>query len=293
MTSFISSICVDDIGVMCDVKTTPGDNFHVERTSGGVGPFGEAEEHLSLGSNPPHPIGVLGEGTIMPWPKGMPHSEETKRKISKGLKGRKWSKEHRRKADEARRGKPLSIEHRKKISLAKIGKSLSEETRRKMSEAHKGRKFSEEHRRNLSKALMGNQRCKGYHRVFSEEIKEKIRRARLNQVFPKEDSSIEIIMQNELNGREYIFKTHVPLLEKYQGDIVINNIVIECDGDYWHNFPDRIERDCIRDRELTEAGYCVLRFWGHEIKSDVKGCVDKIVEVVEDSKVVVGRVTPL
>ena len=59
---------------------------------------------------------------------GKNHSEESKGKMSKALKGRKKA--------------PFSEEHRRKISESLKGKKKSEETRRKMSEAAKGRKKS-------------------------------------------------------------------------------------------------------------------------------------------------------
>ena len=45
------------------------------------------------------------------------------------------------------------------------------------------------------------------------------------------------------------------------------NLVIECDGDYWHKYPVGLERDHIRTKELIEKGFKVLRLWEFEIKS--------------------------
>jgi len=55
----------------------------------------------------------------------------------------------------------------------------------------------------------------------------------------------------------------------YQCDIFIptHNLVIECDGDYWHNYPKGKDVDWIRSDELKEEGFKVLRLWEHEIKS--------------------------
>lgn len=45
------------------------------------------------------------------------------------------------------------------------------------------------------------------------------------------------------------------------------NLVIECDGTYWHSRPGRAENDARRDAKLTAAGYRILRLPEHEIES--------------------------
>ena len=72
-----------------------------------------------------------------------PCSEETKRKISKGNKGKICSEDTLKKMSIAKRN--ISEETRKKMSKPK-----TEETRRKMSEAQRGRKHSEETKRKIS-----------------------------------------------------------------------------------------------------------------------------------------------
>ena len=54
----------------------------------------------------------------------------------------------------------------------------------------------------------------------------------------------------------------------YQCDILVPsmNLVIECDGNYWHKYPVGLERDHIRTKELIEKGFKVLRLWESEIK---------------------------
>lgn len=97
------------------------------------------------------------------WNKGQRQSEETKRKIGEGNRGKgslrpPISEETRQLMSEARKGrpawnkgKPLCEEHRSNLSKATKGKPKSEKAKRNM----RGPK-SEEHKRNLSKALKGN-----------------------------------------------------------------------------------------------------------------------------------------
>ena len=44
------------------------------------------------------------------------------------------------------------------------------------------------------------------------------------------------------------------------------NLVIECDGDYWHKYPIGNDIDHIRTKELLKKGFKVLRLWEFEIK---------------------------
>jgi len=166
------------------------------------------------------------------WNKGTPRSEETKRKISESLKGennphfgKPLSEEHRRKISKALKGTPSWIkgkhhtpETRHKISDSLKGKKLSEDTilkiierlkgihtsaRTEFKKGHepwdKGKQRTREYKQKVSKAMKGQRKSEGH--------KEKLRVARLKQIFPTKDTSIEIAVQNELKRRNIPFKT--------------------------------------------------------------------------------------
>lgn len=85
--------------------------------------------------------------------KGSKQTEETKRKISKGNKGK-------------RKGIKVSEETKEKLRLAHLGKVVSEETKRKMSEAQIGRKKPN---------MIGNKNGSGNKgKVLSDETRKKI-----------------------------------------------------------------------------------------------------------------------
>lgn len=84
----------------------------------------------------------MTDGGEASWIKGKHLSEEHKRKIGDGNKGKKRSEESKRKWSEAHKGKHLSEEHKKKISERMKGRKPSEEAIRKSVEAHKGKKLS-------------------------------------------------------------------------------------------------------------------------------------------------------
>ena len=113
----------------------------------------------------------------------------------------------------------------------------------------------------------------------------KIKEKRLHQKILKKDTKPEIIIQNLLNGMGINFVKHKPITDishKYQCDIFINpNLIIECDGDYYHKYPEGREIDKIRTLELREKGYKVLRFWEKEIHDNIDFCKNKILEMIK------------
>lgn len=121
---------------------------------------------------------------------------------------------------------------------------------------------------------------------INPEIKEKIRRKRLNQVFPTRDTSIEVKMQNALRLSGINFCTHFPFFRKGFGtqmDIALpeRRIAIYCDGDYWHNLLEYKKRDERANKTLEKHGWTVLRFWEHEINEDINLCIESVKEVIE------------
>lgn len=89
--------------------------------------------------------------------------------------------------------------------------------------------------------------------------------------FPVKDTSIEIKIQNYLKQLNIEFFTHqyMHIEHGYQCDILIPsmNLVIECDGTYWHKYPVGRDIDHIRTKELLEKGFKVLRLWEFEINA--------------------------
>lgn len=85
--------------------------------------------------------------------------------------------------------------------------------------------------------------------------------------------------------------------------LVSRRIAIFCDSEFWHGYRwgnrtkaafksnrdywlKKIERNRKRDRkvnkELELSGWIVLRFWEHEISSDVDGCVLRVRQAIKD-----------
>lgn len=122
-----------------------------------------------------------------------------------------------------------------------------------------------------------------YGKKHTEEVKRIIREKRAYQVTPVFDTSIEIKIQNLLKqlGIEYFTHHFISDIEhKYNCDIFIpsTKTIIECDGDYFHANPEfykekelrekqlkQKEFDRLRNKELQEKGYNVIRIWENKI----------------------------
>ena len=107
----------------------------------------------------------------------------------------------------------------------------------------------------------------------------------IGHILPVKDTKIELKIQNFLKqlGIEFFTHQYMHIEHKYQCDILIPsmNIVIECDGDYWHKYPIGNDIDHIRTKELLEKGFKVLRLWEFEIN---RMTIDKFKGRIDNAK---------
>jgi len=139
---------------------------------------------------------------------GCVHSEETKRKISNGNKGKKLSEETRRKISEAAKARtPMSEETKKKIGEANIGRECSEETRKKLSEAHKGLKLgislSKEHIDKMKKTQSNRTKQPMSGKIHSEETKRKISESNKGRILNENQRKSIIESNRKRKGRTH------------------------------------------------------------------------------------------
>ena len=172
-------------------------------------------------------------------------------------------------------------------------KGLTKETDKrlkKQSELLKGKTYEELYGKEKTTEIKRKQRLKKLgckRKPHTEATKRKLRIWRAKQIYPKKDTTIEIKIQGFLKQLNIFFLKHKCIKDikhLYQCDIFIPNmnLVIECDGDYWHNYPDGREIDHIRNREMTSAGINILRMWERDIRrielDDFKDIMEKLNE---------------
>ena len=134
-----------------------------------------------------------------------------------------------------------------------------------------------------------------------KKTKEQIR-YNMQQVKNK-DSKIELMLRKELWSRGLRYRKNVTKIVG-KPDIVFlgKKVVVFCDSEFWHGYHweekkkdfksnqefwiPKIERNIQRDievnKQLTEDGWIVLRFWGRDIKKNCSECADKIEKVLGD-----------
>lgn len=224
-------------------------------------------------------------------------------------------KEKQRKSHLGKKYKTMSEQGRINIGLSKkgipsnkkgksfeemYGKERAEQIKKQRINKILGTKQNEDWKRNRSKALKG----KTYEEIYGiEKAKElklkrakamigfkhtleskmKIKEKRKKQIFPKKNTKIEEKIEYFLKclNKEFYIHYYISEIEHgYQCDFYIPsiNLVIECDGDYWHDYPNGREIDHIRTKELQLKGFKVVRLWEHDIK---KMKIEEFIEKIE------------
>lgn len=120
--------------------------------------------------------------------------------------------------------------------------------------------------------------------IYSEETIEKIRQSTLKQMEEQtfRKTNIEIIMEKFLKSNHINYKYSF-ILQKRQYDFLLvdYNLIIECDGDYWHANPkfypnpadwqiERIKNDHIKNEIAKRNNFKIIRFWEDDIVNNLE-----------------------
>ncbi len=92
----------------------------------------------------------------------------------------------------------------------------------------------------------------------------------------------------ELSGRKILqdlgieFEEQVLMYNKFLVDVVIKNkpIIIQWDGEYWHNKQKRKSLDISQDSYLKKCGYTVIRITDKQIKNNLENVYDYIKKAI-------------
>lgn len=89
------------------------------------------------------------------------------------------------------------------------------------------------------------------------------------------ETSIERDFREELERRNIEFEAQAKV-DRFIADFRIGNIIVECDGTYWHGTDEAKDRDKRKNSTYKKLGYKLFRFTDIQIKGDLISCVDQI-----------------
>ena len=156
------------------------------------------------------------------------------------------------------------------------GIPLTEETKEKLSESHRGKKFSKEHKRKLSDAHTGKKNG-FYGKHHTRETIIKIMDTRLKHPGPFVNTSIEKKVKMQLSKNNIKFKQQYRIESKFYDFFIPDlNLLIETDGNYWHNLPNMVINDKRKDNIALANGYDLIRLKENIINQEDFQVVDFI-----------------
>lgn len=216
--------------------------------------------------------------------------------ISPGNKGKKYedymSKEKIIKVKEAIKNREwnFSPETRYKRSLyAKLHNPMNKP---EIKLKHRKIMDSKEYRENLS--IKTSEGIKNMSIEKKEKHKQKHRELWRNENYRKKhlyNSCIKRTTTIEIKIMEFLNELQIDFIHqyfindikaKYFCDFYIPklNLVIECDGNYWHNYPNGTAKDILRNEQLKLKGYKILRIWEKDIRKmkteNLKEMIDNV-----------------
>lgn len=198
--------------------------------------------------------------------------------------GRKATDEARKNMSLAHLGHKPTEETRRKLSIARLGNTNT-----------KGKKIhTEEHKEVLRQRMRGNQFAKGNpppkhsfkkgiaswnkNIPMSEQVRQKLSVYLKNNPRPKSyylamglkgvirqqefrTTKIEKIVYEYLENQKIQFEKQKLINNKFLVDAYIPkfNLIIECDGDYWHSLPNIIKKDKRKNAYLKKCGFKLIR----------------------------------
>lgn len=181
------------------------------------------------------------------------HSAETKQKLREATRRQFADPEKRKRHAEAVRLKMADPEVLRRLSVAHLGLKRTIEARAKQSMSGKGKKRPPD--TGLRIAAAARERWATY----SPERRREIALVGLRKA-NSPPSSLERIVRALLDTLEIEYEANTRI-GSFFVDILVpsRNLVIECDGTYWHSRPRMIQRDARKNVYLASRGYKVLR----------------------------------
>ena len=200
-----------------------------------------------------------------------PMSKETRKNISESVKKRWQDKSYIEKVKNAHKHK-LPDSWKKNISKGMSGMKRSDETKAKMSTYQSNRPKEVKQKQVESWRKQWNSLSKEEQLKRLEKWIDAGHEAERDGSYLK-PSSIEIKVKEQLDeiGIRYVQQKRVYNGERYFFlDFYVPSLklVIECNGDYWHSLPEKVERDKNLKKYVESTGRKIVFIWEHEINDE-------------------------
>lgn len=104
---------------------------------------------------------------------------------------------------------------------------------------------------------------------------------RAERRYDDQRTTIEVAIAELLSSMNVAFWEQYPV-DWYTCDMFLPkyNLIIECDGDYWHNLPKSKTRDKRKDGHLAKLNYKVLRLPESKIRTNLEWCRKQIAKAI-------------
>lgn len=224
---------------------------------------------------------------ISAYHKGRPKPEHVLEALRQANVNRVYTDEHRAKISAGLKEHAVSDVSIQSLRARNLGKPKTPEQRAKLSEKLKGRTISEVQKAAISVASKKNWADPAYRekvtaRLNSPEVKAKAKaqqQANLTKIRDgrsrwMRETKLEQAVKAVLIEMGLEFEQSKPFCW-YEVDFYLPafNLVLECDGEYWHSLPKAQKNDLKRDKWFRGQGYRVARIPERAIKSDCAAAV--------------------
>lgn len=110
--------------------------------------------------------------------------------------------------------------------------------------------------------------CSASHRIIGN----------LKRLASNPRTDIERAMANALMDNGIRYDEQVLMYDKFLVDFKLQDypVIVQCDGEYWHDRPATRARDKGQDNYLAKCGYTVLRFTDAQILKGMKTCMKQV-----------------
>lgn len=148
-------------------------------------------------------------------------------------------------------GREWTDETRRNVSIG-VKNSYNDELRKKRSEDNKRIWANMTHEQKLKRTHNGMTAAREKAlRLNSSSIEDKVAKQ-------LDELKIKYVRQKRINKCKFYLDFYLP---KYK-------LVIECNGDYWHRLPDRVERDNKLKKFVERTGHKIIFIWEHDIRDE-------------------------